>query len=97
MASIYQDGKWGYINTSGELVIPLQFELARPFSEGLAAVKQDGKWGFIDQTGKVMISPQYDYVLNFQDGLAVVGDQDGSYKCYIDQDGQKIRNRAKRS
>ena len=97
LASIYQDGKWGYINTSGELVIPLQFELARPFSEGLAAVKQDGKWGFIDQTGKVMISPQYDYVLNFQDGLAVVGDQDGSYKCYIDQDGQKIRNRAKRS
>ena len=97
LAAVYQDGKWGYIDTSGAMVIPPQFEYARPFSEGLAAVIQDGKWGFIDQTGKIAIPAQYAFVLNFQDGLAVVSDSDGKYKYYINKTGQVIRLRAKRS
>lgn len=33
-----KDGKYGYLNTDGEIVIEAQFYEARPFSEGLAAV-----------------------------------------------------------
>src|ERR1700758_2078698 len=29
-------GKWGYIDKSGKIVIPLQYYFAYPFSEGLA-------------------------------------------------------------
>jgi hypothetical protein len=32
------DGKWGYIDTGGRMVINPQFDYARPFNEGLAAV-----------------------------------------------------------
>jgi len=33
-----KDGKYGYLNTDGEIVIEAQFYEARPFSDGLAAV-----------------------------------------------------------
>jgi hypothetical protein len=46
-----QDGRCGFINDEGRLVIPFIYEDARRFSEGLAAVKIDGKWGYIDKTG----------------------------------------------
>lgn len=46
LAAVKQGGKWGYIDESGKLVIPCQFDKAYPFSEGLAIVgkieKQEG-------------------------------------------------------
>lgn len=45
-------GSWGYIDTSGQVDIPLQFDTVRAFSEGLAAtVDSTGFWVFIDHSG----------------------------------------------
>ena len=50
--------RYGYVDTSGAMVIPPQFRGAFDFSEGLAAVAVMGngatKWGYIDKTGKVI-------------------------------------------
>ncbi len=62
--------KYGFIDKTGRLVIPLIFSDAKDFSEGLAAVQQNGKWGFIDKTGKWVISGTYDKVRNFSEGFA---------------------------
>lgn len=35
---IISDGKWGFINEKGEVIIPIAYSLAHSFSEGLAAV-----------------------------------------------------------
>jgi hypothetical protein len=80
---------YGYMNKSGEKVIPAQFANANAFSHGLAGVQsggsQGGKWGYIDPTGKVVIGFRFTYVEGFSDGLAVVGVSD---KCgYIDESG----------
>lgn len=41
--------KWGYLNTSGDLVIPCKYNAAFPFAYGLAAVQfSDGYFGHID-------------------------------------------------
>jgi hypothetical protein len=48
--------------------IPERFEVARPFSEGLAAVRIDGLFGYIDPSGKVVIAPR------FQDAGQFAGD-----------------------
>ena len=48
-----QDGKWGYKNAAGQVVVTPQYDLAATFSDGLAIVVLNGKWGFIDKTGKV--------------------------------------------
>src|SRR5262245_31411285 len=44
---IQQNGKWGYIDSSGKIVIQPQFVWAEEFSEGLAAFENEsGKHGY---------------------------------------------------
>jgi hypothetical protein len=64
------EGKWGYIDQQGNLVISPQFTSADSFSDGLAQVRVNGKYGFIDPTGKMAIPPQFDQVDSFYEGLA---------------------------
>jgi hypothetical protein len=43
IACVNKEEKWGYINTSGKLVLPIIYTRAYPFFEGLAVVQmQDG-------------------------------------------------------
>jgi len=46
---VLRGGKWGFIDTSGNLVIPIElaYDLVYPVTNGMAAVMRDGKWGFI--------------------------------------------------
>ena len=53
------DGKWGYINQRGEVVIKPQFGDVGDFSEGLAVVQIGDKWGYINQAGEIVIKPQF--------------------------------------
>lgn len=59
-AAVENDGKWGFVDTKGNMVIEPQYEAARSFSYGFAAVKSNGKWGFIDTKGKMCIDPVFD-------------------------------------
>lgn len=57
--AVAKDGKWGFVNTSGKVILEPTYEDAHSFSNGLAAVKKDGKWGFIDPDGNVVIDYQF--------------------------------------
>lgn len=46
------NGKWGYINTSGGIVIEPNFDEARAFSDGFAAVRQGTSWDCISGNQK---------------------------------------------
>jgi hypothetical protein len=69
---VEKDGKFGFIDRTGRVVIPLQFQSANDFHEGLALVTSNGKKMFIDMTGKTVITPQFDIVNDFSEGLAAV-------------------------
>src|SRR4051812_24158111 len=61
---IRQDGKLGFIDKTGKVVITPQFDSTVRedgicFSEGLAAVLVGDKWGYIDKTGKFVIPPKF--------------------------------------
>ena len=64
--------KYGFINDAGEEIIPLKYEAANNFSQGLAAVKSNESWGFIDKTGKLAIPFIYESVNSFSENLAAV-------------------------
>src|ERR1019366_5209202 len=73
-----QGGKWGFIDNTGKMVIPEQFEDAWGFTpDGLAIVKKTGKWGYIDKTGKMVISATYYACASFNNGFAVVQKEGG--------------------
>ena len=58
-AAVKKNGKWGFINTSGEVTIDYQFKDALSFGRHLAAVKQDEFWGYINVYGNMVIEPAF--------------------------------------
>ncbi|NLP47209.1 MAG: WG repeat-containing protein, partial [Epulopiscium sp.] len=85
--------KWGYINKEGDMIIPIQFDAAAPFREGLAAVRmgdsKNGKWGYINSKGEFEIEPKFDGTHFFSEGLAAirVGDEATGKWGFIDKEG----------
>lgn len=88
LVGVKKNGKWGFIDKTGKIIIEPQYHYVASFSEGLAVVKQNGKYGFIDKTGKVVIPLQYDGVDSFSEGLAVV--RQNNKWGYIDTNGKTI-------
>jgi hypothetical protein len=87
---IQQDGKWGYIDTTGKVVIKPQFYWAEEFSEGLAAFENDdGLYGYIDETGKVVIEPILERWSPFSEGLAAAAIKNMEWG-YIDKTGKWV-------
>ena len=54
-----KDGKYGYINKTGDMVVPPMYEKADYFYDGLAAIKSKGKIGFINSVNKIVVSTFY--------------------------------------
>lgn len=79
------NGRWGYIDAKGKLVVTPIFRDAMDFSEGVAAVKADDKWGYVDATGRLVVSPVYDSASEFSEGLAAV--RRGPLWGYVDGEG----------
>src|SRR5689334_19110760 len=69
---IEKDGKSGFIDRMGKVVIAPQFDRASGFSEGLALVTRNGKKVFIDTSGRTVFEAKFDIVDNFSEGLAAV-------------------------
>ena len=59
------NGKYGFIDKTDKVVIPIKYDYAWSFSKGLAKVELNGKYGFIDKSGKVVIPIKYDYAWDF--------------------------------
>ncbi len=63
------NGKTGFRDLDGEIVIEAIYESAEMFSEGYSAVELDNRWGLIDKSGKVVIEPVYSYLGSMHEGL----------------------------
>ncbi len=66
------NGKLGFMDKSGTIVIDPQFDQVWPFHQGYAQIKIGTKWGFIDKSGKIIVKAQFDHVGHFNNDLAPV-------------------------
>jgi hypothetical protein len=67
------NGKWGFINKKGKLIVPPHYEDVDKiygFCEDMSGVKENGKWGFINYKGTEVIKPVFDNIEPFYQGLA---------------------------
>ena len=82
------DGKFGFIDTTGKVIVPIIYDWVSIFLEELAAVYLDGKWGFVDTTGEVAIPIIYEKAGSFNNGRAMVVLDDEIF--YINKQGERI-------
>jgi hypothetical protein len=78
---VQRNGLWGYCDKDGHVQIPIIYEYAGPFHEGLAAAKLGDNYGFIDTSGSWVIKPSYKEAHSFADQLA---------SCSIEVEGQDL-------
>lgn len=96
---ISRNGKFGYIDTKGKIIIEPKFDTARNFSEGSAAIgirKEINnnnfyvEYGYIDKKGKIIIPIQFYSAGDFKGGIAVVFESMFNTYAYIDKTGNII-------
>lgn len=75
-----EEGKWGFCNSSGELIVDFQYEEAMSFSSNLAAVKVRGKWGYINRYNDMIIDADYEEANPFVGEKALVKNSLGHYE-----------------
>lgn len=84
-----KNGRWGYLDADGKVVIEPRYVGAMAFSDGLACVRLEGLFGFIDKTGRFVIEPQFQYASSFSEGLAGVPLADKGWG-FIDTTGKVV-------
>lgn len=89
LCQVSKDGKCGYIDQGGSLVIPLRYEEAYEFSDnGLAfVVCENGLGGYINKEDKFLIEPTLESGSTFSFGMAAVS-KGGKY-IFIYENGKK--------
>lgn len=97
LAAVRKDGKWGYINKDGEVV--LSFDILKgsdrlfDFYEGMALISVNNLLGVIDRNGEYVIEPQYKGAGGVFEGLIMLYDdygKDGMHFYYETLDGKKV-------
>ncbi len=91
------NGRWGYMNAQGEVIVEPEYVEADTFSDGLALVRKspgaDGQYGYIDQNGNVVIPCSYYMAYPFHSGAALVSlatHTDEDRWTYIDKNGNRL-------
>ena len=86
-------GRWGFIDVSGNMVIPAKFSKEPyPFREGKASVaKREGGVVMIDKTGTV-ISPEFKDIRNFYLGYAYAQCNGKSCMDIVDENFNVVRS-----
>jgi hypothetical protein len=85
---IKNPGRWGYLNKAGALVIPMTFQLADEFHEGLAAAQHSHISGFIDHNGSFVFTAPFDVSWGFSEGVVLV--KSNLKMIYYDRTGRRL-------
>lgn len=88
LISFTKDGKYGFKDTNGNVVIAPIYEKVTNFVNELAFVMVDGKWAVIDSDNNFITQPIFDEIHPFVEEAARVKVDD--YWGFIDTDGAFI-------
>jgi len=106
LAAVKKDGKWGFINSEGDILINCEYTEVNDFGSGYAAVFKDELpgyremekniyWGVINNEGDLVLNYTYPKIGRFINGMAVaeIDDYGLISRTYIDPEGNDMLNR----
>ncbi|MGL4393867.1 MAG: WG repeat-containing protein [Brevinema sp.] len=79
---------YGFINERGQVVVPLEYEGARSFSENMGGLYENRKWFYINKSGNRPFERRFDAIGSFYEGLARV--KVGNEWGFIDATGNMV-------
>lgn len=94
LAKVKKNGKWGFIDTTGAVIVPPKYTQVENFNDGLARVRMGAKagrtggWGLVDTKGNEIVKPMFEWIYDFVDGKAMVK-SDGA-EGWIDRNGNMV-------
>jgi hypothetical protein len=93
LARVKLNKKWGFIDTTGNVVVPLKYDEVENFSEGIARVrmstKHGSRWGLVNSSGTEIRAPTFVAIYEFINGKALALLDDGQ-KYYINREGNRV-------
>ncbi|HSK14504.1 MAG TPA: WG repeat-containing protein [Phnomibacter sp.] len=88
VSKVKKDGKIGYVDINGKVIVPLEFAEGLTFNEGYSAVRKESKWAFLDSSGRFITDFLYADAQGFSQGLAPA--KKGSGWGFIDTLGKEV-------
>lgn len=75
-ARFIENGKWGFLNQNGNVVVPAKYDFESDYINGYATVQVEvngvRKWGAINHDGVMVVPCIYDNEVVFYNGIALV-------------------------
>lgn len=79
-----EEGKWGFLDSDGNVKIKPQYERAKSFSNGFAAVCEKNVWGMINQDNELIVDYQFlDIGYMSENGVCYVSDTMDYYQTLV--------------
>ncbi len=85
---VSSNGKLGFVDTSGKLILPFEFEEIKIFDFKNGFVKKGGKYALANYNGKLLTQFVFDEAAGFSDDICLV--MVGNRQGYINRLGQYI-------
>lgn len=85
---VKREGKWGLMDTLGNLLFPNILEEYKFLGEGFVGIKKDGKWGAANKRGNLVFPYLFEDIKEYSEGLALA-----KYKQYwgvVNQKGEFV-------
>jgi hypothetical protein len=104
LAPFKRDGKYGFVDRSGKIVVAARYEEVSEFRDGLATVKSRGRYGLIDRKGTGVIAmfkdvirstnvPAFPNVVRFVEQSVLV--HEGAHAIGLVDNGVKLASQHK--
>lgn len=91
LLAVKQNGKWGFINQSGKLIIPFKYDAALDWgTRPLGKVKTGNQWMIINRNGEEIVLTNEGNIELFNDSILILHSHKGEFIC--DEMGRKLIN-----
>ena len=95
IATIKVNRKWGFVTSSGTVLVSPKYDEVEKFSGGLARVRMGssghnaGGWGLVNTDGQEIVPPIYEWIYDFENGEAKV--KRAGQENFINRNGRIVR------